>query len=57
MAKLVGFEAKTFMFEDGKTVSGFYLHTEDKISGVTGTSVDRTFVSEKEMRWVYPRPW
>lgn len=54
MAKLVGFEAKTFTFENGNTVSGFYLHTEEKVNGVTGISVDRTFVSDKKLNGYVP---
>lgn len=54
MAKLVGFEAKSFTFDDGNKVNGYYLHTEEKINGVTGLSVDRSFVSEKKLDGYIP---
>lgn len=49
MAKLVGFERKSFSFEDGNKVSGYYLHTEDTVSGVTGFFVDRSFISDSKL--------
>ena len=55
MAVLVGFEAKTFTFEEGKTVSGFYLHTEEKRNGVTGMSVERVFLSQQKLDGYGPR--
>lgn len=54
MAKVVGFQAKTFTFEDGKTVSGMYLYTEGKEAGVTGVSTDRAFLSDKKMDGYIP---
>lgn len=54
MAKLVGFEEKSFTFDDGNKVNGYYLHTEEKINGVTGLSVDRSFVSEKKLDGYIP---
>lgn len=54
MAKLVGFEAKSFTFDDGNKVNGYYLHTEEKINGVTGLSVDRSFVSDKKLDGYIP---
>lgn len=54
MAELVGFEAKTFKFDDGNTVSGFFLHTQEKRNGVTGVAVERTFVSEKKLDGYVP---
>lgn len=54
MGKVVGFEAKTFNFEDGKTVSGFYLYTTEARKGVTGTACERTFVSESKLNGYVP---
>lgn len=55
MAILVGFQAKKFTFEDGNTVEGYYLHTEEQLNGVTGTAVDRTFVSQKKLADYIPK--
>ena len=55
IARLVGFEGKTFTFEDGKTVEGFYLYMEEKRSGITGTATDRVFVSQKKLDGYTPR--
>ena len=54
MAKLIGFEAKTFTFEDGKTVTGFYLFTSEKRQGVTGESCSRDFVSTAKIGGYVP---
>lgn len=54
MAKLVGFEGKTFTFEDGKSVNGFYLFTEEQRAGVTGVSCDRAFVSQAKLEGYVP---
>ena len=54
MARLVGFEAKNFKFEDGNEVSGFYLYTEEERNGVTGTATDRVFVSNKKLDGYVP---
>lgn len=54
MGKVVGFEAKTFSFEDGKTVSGFYLYTTEERKGVTGTACERTFVSDGKLNGYVP---
>lgn len=54
MAKIVGFEAKTFTFEDGNKVNGYYLHTEDHVNGVTGVAVDRAFLSDKKLNGYVP---
>lgn len=54
MGKVVGFEAKTFSFEDGKTVSGFYLYTTEARKGVTGTACERTFVSDGKLNGYVP---
>lgn len=54
MSKVVGFEGKTFTFDDGNTVKGFYLHLEEKTGGVTGIAVERVFVSEKKLAGYTP---
>lgn len=45
MSKLIGFEGKSFTFDDGKTVTGFYLYTTDERPGVTGLACNRDFIS------------
>ena len=54
MSKVVGFEGKTFKFDDGKTVTGFYLFLEEKRAGVTGISTDRVFVSSSKLDGYVP---
>ena len=54
LSKLVGFEAKTFTFEDGKQVSGFNLFFEEKKTGVTGIATDRVFVSSQKLDGYVP---
>lgn len=49
MAKVIGFERKTFNFEDGKTVNGFYLYLSEQRQGVTGISCERVFVSTNKL--------
>ena len=49
MARVVGFEGKTFTFDDGKTVKGFYLHMAEARPGVTGTAVEKVFVSDAKL--------
>lgn len=49
MSQLVGFEAKSFKFDDGKQVEGFYLYTTEKKKGVTGIATDRVFVSTSKL--------
>ena len=49
MSKLVGFQGKTFTFDDGKVrVLSLY-----RSSGRTGTATDRVFVSNKA-EWICP---
>lgn len=54
MSKLVGFQGKTFTFDDGKGVEGFYLFTEEQRTGVTGTATDRVFVSKTKLNGYVP---
>lgn len=54
MAKLVGFQGKTFTFDDGKTSEGFYLFTEEHRSGVTGIATDRVYVSNSKLNGYVP---
>ena len=54
MAQVIGFEAKTFNFEDGNSVSGFFLFLAEKRQGVTGTSCERVFVSNKKLEGYEP---
>lgn len=54
MSKLVGYEGKTFTFDDGKTVNGFYLYTEDQRPSVTGVSCDRAFISQAKLDGYVP---
>lgn len=54
MSQLVGFQAKTFKFDDGKQVDGYYLFTEEKQNGVTGTACERVFVSVLKLNGYVP---
>lgn len=54
MARLVGFQGKTFTFDDGKSTEGFYLFTEEQRSGVTGTATDRVFASNAKLNGYVP---
>lgn len=54
MARLVGFQGKSFIFDDGKQVEGFYLFTEEQRSGVTGTACDRVFISSGKLGGYVP---
>ena len=54
LSKVVGFEEKNFTFDDGKTVTGFYLYLEEKREGVTGISTDRVFVSSSKLNGYVP---
>ena len=52
--KVMGFESKTFTFEDGKKVSGYYLYLSEKRSGVTGMSCERVFISDAKLEGYSP---
>lgn len=54
MVKIVGFEAKTFCFDDGKKVDGFYLYTEESRTGVTGVAAERNFISSAKLDGYIP---
>lgn len=54
LSKVVGFEGKTFKFEDGNTVTGFYLFLEEKRQGVTGIATDRVFISSAKLDGYVP---
>lgn len=54
MAEVIGFEGKTFTFEDGKSVSGYYLHLAEKRAGVTGTACEKVFVSNAKLEGYVP---
>lgn len=54
MSKLVGFEGKSFTFEDGKSVNGFYIFVEEERKGVTGIATDRVFISDNKMNGYIP---
>lgn len=54
MAKVIGFEGKTFTFDDGKCVNGFYLYLSENRPGVTGTSCERVFVSQGKLDGYVP---
>lgn len=54
MAEIIGFEGKTFNFEDGKTVTGFNLFLSEKRPGVTGISAERVFVSTAKLNGYVP---
>lgn len=54
MSKVIGFEGKTFTFDDGKSVNGFYLYLSDKRPGVTGISCERVFVSQAKLDGYVP---
>ncbi len=54
MARVVGYEGKTFNFEDGKTVNGFYLYLAENRNGVTGISCERVFVSDQKLDGYIP---
>lgn len=54
MAEVIGFEAKTFTFEDGKSVSGFNLYLSERRTGVTGTAAERVFVSTAKLNGYVP---
>lgn len=47
--KVEGFESKTFTFDDGKKVSGYYLFLSEKRAGVTGISCERVFISDAKL--------
>ena len=54
MSKVVGYENKTFKFEDGKSVSGLYLYLSEERAGVTGISCERVFVSDQKLEGYMP---
>lgn len=54
MSEVIGFEAKTFTFEDGKSVNGFFLFLAEKRPGVTGTACERVFVSTPKLNGYLP---
>lgn len=49
MAELIGFEQKSFTFEDGKRIEGYYLYTAESRNGVTGLVCSRDFLSVKKL--------
>lgn len=52
---IVGFERKSFSFDDGKTVTGYNIYTtDDSNPKVTGVACERVFVSDNKLDGYVP---
>lgn len=52
--KLIGFERKTFNFENG-TVTGYNLFLSESRKGVEGLSAERVFCSDNKLNGYSPK--
>lgn len=53
--KVLGFENKSFTFDDGRSVNGMYLYLGDESPKVTGMRTERVFMSDGRLAGFVPK--